>query len=169
MQEKQPVIIFPAIESLLAIGTENSLWPAEVQNNPVIKRQAKIRRNLFEKLDALFREIPRSTIEITEAIDSKRTNPETVAEIYDLLADFLRADTSHQRLVLYLPLELIPDRTWRPPSQKLVISIDRFISSYMHSWHELLKTNDVRANFSDGNILEPELSPDGQSMICKAA
>ncbi|MDP3696407.1 MAG: hypothetical protein Q8R55_00035, partial [Candidatus Taylorbacteria bacterium] len=169
MQGQRLVTIQPAIESLLAIGTENSFWPTELQNNPVIIARAGTRRNLFTKLDYLFRKIPQATIEITEAVDSGKTDPETIAEIYELLADFLDADPCHKRLILYLPFELIPNKTWKPPSDKLATSINRFVNSYMACWHELLKENDVRANFSDGNILEPELSPNGQNMVCKAA
>src|SRR5262249_30042621 len=45
----------------------------------------------------------------------------------------------------------------------------KFAEAYLACWHELLNQNDVRANFVDGNILEPELSPNGQVMVRKAA
>lgn len=169
MEGQQLITVPPAIELLLAISTENSLWPEELQDNPKIIAQAKMRRNLFEKLDKLFKQIPQATTEITQAIDLGKTDPKTVTEIYELLTDFLDADPYHKRLVLYLPLELLPNKTWQPLSNKLVKSINRFVGSYMMCWHELLKVNDVRANFIDGNILESELSPNGQSMVCKAA
>lgn len=169
MRKQQLVVIPPAIESLLAIDTENSLWPVELQKDPAIIAQTKMRRNLFAKLDALFRQIPRATTEVSEAVDSGEIDLEIVTEIYELLTGFLDADPRHKRLILYLPLELIPDRTWQPPSHELAVSTNRFIDSYMMRWHELLEENDVRANFSDGDILEPELSPRGPNMVCKAA
>ena len=171
MLTEKLVVVPPPIESLLDAGETNflwpSLWPEEIKTNPEVKAQAERRRNLFRKLDLLFRQIPQATLEITSAIDSEKVDPET--EIYNLMADFLNADPSHKRLVLYLPFELIPDKAWKPPSRKLAISIERFINSYVNCWRKLLKENSVRANFSDGDILEPELSPNGQVMVCKAA
>jgi len=169
VQKNKLIVVPPAVESLLAVGTGESMWPSIIQDNPEIRSQAEMRRILFKKLDLLFRQIPKATTEIAEAIDSGKINPETVAEIYELMADFLDADPYHRYLVLYLPFELLPNRTRQPLSDKFEASAHRLIRSYLACWHELLKENNVRANFSDGDILEPELSPNGQVMVCKAA
>ncbi len=141
------IITAPAIETLFT-RDEKSLWPKEILNNQTLVTQTALRQKLYSALTTLFEKTPHPT---TEIFDS---------ELFDLLADFLDADPHHRRLILYLPFELIPLRT--PQSE-------RFILSYLQHWRELLAESDVRANFVDGNILEPELAPHGQRMVKKAA
>ncbi len=167
--KKWYIIVPPATKSLLTTDNHDSLWPAEIRSNPTIIAQAKMRRNLFVKLDMIFKQIPCPTMEMSKAIDSGKVAWQTAAEAYKLLTDFLQADPDHHRLILYLPFELLPSKTWQPASTVLALAIKRFTACYFQCWHNLLKEYDVRANFSDGNILEPELSPHGQIMVCKAA
>ncbi|MDP2704474.1 MAG: nucleotidyltransferase domain-containing protein [bacterium] len=163
------IVAPPPIESLLAIGGEYSFWPKELLDSAEIKKHAGTRKKLSAKLEALFQNIPNASMEISEAIDSGSVKQEFAAELYELIADFLNGDPRHKRLVLYLPFELIPRRTWRPESRELAASLHRFVISYRRCWNDLLAENDVRANFVDGDILEPELSPNGQPMVRKAA
>lgn len=169
MRRREFILVPPAVESLLATGAEDSLWPEDLKNNPDIISQTGLRRNLYKKMDFLFRRIPQATMDISSAVDTRKIEPEIVAQIYGLLSDFLEADTGHKRLVLYLPFELIPDKTWRPQYHELADSVRRFIGSYTNAWNELLQEIDVRSNFSNGSILEPELGLGGQPMVCKAA
>lgn len=163
------IIVQPPIESLLTIRDEDSFWPKELRDDPEIKKQTERRERLYAKLGILFQKIPKADMEISEALDSGQVDPELITEIYELLAKFLKVDPHHKRLVLYLPFELLPKRTWKPRSPKLKTSLNRFTSAYMRCWRDLLMENDVRANFVDGNILEPELSPNGQPLVRKAA
>ena len=167
MQRQKLITVLPAIESLLAENGLKSLWPTEIKKNPVAVMHSEMRRNLLLKLGELFKQIP-TTTNIAEAVDSREINIKLVSETYELLANFLNIDPHHKRIVLYLPFELLPNKTWVPPPD-LVRPVDFFIHAYMTCWRELLKEISVRANFSNGNILEPELSPNGQIMVCKAA
>src|SRR3989338_981418 len=163
------VITPPPVESLLAQGIESSYWPRKVRENRELDKQVRLRRNLSLKLDALFRRLPRPTADVTLAVDSMEVNGNALAVLYESLAEFFESDKRNARLVLYLPFELLPALTWRPQLPGLAASIERFINAYMRCWKELLGETDVRANFADGNILEPELSPNGQKMVRKAA
>ncbi|OHB21680.1 MAG: hypothetical protein A2939_04820 [Parcubacteria group bacterium RIFCSPLOWO2_01_FULL_48_18] len=159
----------PAIESLLHIARESSFWPVEIRENPFIRVDARQRLDLFAKLDALFKQLPLVTAELTEAIDSGNVDPEFAAELYAMLADFLDSDSYNRRLVLYFPFELVPRKNWQSRSSRVAGAAEHFRASYMKCWRELLVEKDVRANFVDGDILETELSPSGQPVVCKAA
>lgn len=169
MPTRKLVVTSPPVESLLAAGKESSFWPKDILDNPEVVAQSETRRKLSAKLDDLFRWMPKPTTEITKAVDFGEIALEIAGEVYELLADFLEADQSHKRLILYLPFEFLPDKSWLMSSDKLADSARRFTEIYLKCWRELLKEIDVRANFSDGDILEPEISPGGQSMVCKAA
>lgn len=135
-----PVIALtaPPIETLLARNRE-SLWPKDVLHNPSLVCETSLRTRLLAFL--------------------RNEDTSNHMDVYLSLADFLDADPLHRRIVLYLPFELLPPHT--PEYQQ-------FISSYMRAWHVLLHDRDVRANFMDGNILEPELAPYGQPTVVKA-
>ena len=162
------VLIEPAMETLFARSKE-SLWPLEILDDPDLIVQAEMRQKLHAKLNTLFQQMSDPVTEVTVAVHMGEVRPRSIAELYDLLTAFLDVDPHHRRLVLYLPFELIPSKKWRPPFEKLRISSDRFVRSYMKHWRELLGETDVRANFADGNILEKELAPYGQPLVRKAA
>ena len=162
------VLIGPAMETLFA-RSKDSLWPSRILNDPEMVRQADMRQNLYAKLCAAFDHMPDPTTEVAEALETGAVEEDAVAELFEQLAVFLDADSRHSRLVLYLPFELIPPKSWGHKSDMFGISSDRFMRSYMRCWRELLEESDVRANFVDGNILESELAPDGQPLVRKAA
>ena len=163
------IIAPPPVESLLNQDMENSYWPGEIKENRELNKQIRLRRNLSLKLDELFSRLPRPTVDVTRAVDSMKISGNALTVLYESLTEFFENDKRNARLILYLPFELLPARTWKPQSPDLVASIERFISAYMRCWKELLEETDVKANFADGNILEPELSPNGQKMVRKAA
>ena len=160
-------LVRPAMETLFARSKE-SLWPETILNDPVLVQEASLRHSLYVALSAIFERVP-VTEELSAAVDRKLIATDEAARMYDLLAAFLDADKYHKRLVLYLPFELIPSADWQPESAELKASATRFMQSYVKRWRELLDDIDVRANFVDGNILEPELAPYGQPLVRKAA
>ncbi|MBI2030671.1 nucleotidyltransferase domain-containing protein [Candidatus Kaiserbacteria bacterium] len=162
------LLVAPAMESLFARNT-SSPWPSAILDHPVIVSQAGARKVFHEKLEELFRILPDPTVGIETAIDTGILAPQVAVEFFDLLAWFLGVDPLARRLVLYFPFELIPSRDWHPGHEHLRSSADRFVRAYMDQWRDLLEETDVRANFSDGNILEPELAPNGQPLVRKAA
>lgn len=168
MNNEKLVTAPPAVESLLDY-TKGSLWPPAIRSHSEIAAQARMRQDLLNSLNKLFAQVSKADTEISSALASNDTNSKTVAEAYETLADFLDDDPLHRRLVLYLPFELLPDAKWQPASPRLAGAVKQFSNTYLWRWRELLKEVDVRANFFDGNILEPELSPGGQNMVCKAA
>ncbi|MBI5733092.1 nucleotidyltransferase domain-containing protein [Candidatus Jorgensenbacteria bacterium] len=160
----------PPVESIMDMVNDGvSLWPISIITNRDIKSEITIRQNLLGKLTSLFKNIPNVTTSIVEAINSGKVDEEQAAGLYESLADFFDYDPEHARLILYFPFELIPPQTWELQNVKLAIAIRSFVTSYIRAWKTLLKENDVRANFVNGSILEPELSSDGQPMVRKAA
>ncbi|MBI5152984.1 MAG: nucleotidyltransferase domain-containing protein [Parcubacteria group bacterium] len=146
-ENSEVLLSAPPIETLFARDT-TSPWPEEILGDPDIIAQTRLRQQLHTFLTTLFETAPDPMIETPNI------------ELSALLADFLDKDPHHRRLILYLPFELIPTSTLRS---------EHFVASYMRCWRELLKESDVRANFVDGNILEPELAPYGQRVVNKAA
>lgn len=155
----------PAVETLLT-QDPTSAWPKNVLNHPELTAQVTLRNQLLEKLSAFFAQFSNPEVEVTSIIQDGVIPLSAVSEVYDLLARFLESDSYNKRLVLYFPFELLPSK-----SSGLILppAVTRFIEVYMKSWRILLEQTDVRANFADGNILEPELAPQGQPLVRKAA
>ncbi|MBI4120765.1 MAG: nucleotidyltransferase domain-containing protein, partial [Parcubacteria group bacterium] len=170
--QKEPstkiVMTAPAVETLFA-RDRGSPWPDIVFDDPNAVRQTEVRQALHTKLEEVFERIPNPTTDLLVAVEKRSVEPEAATELYDLLTAFLDADLHHARLVLYLPFEVLPSRSHLVTSPALKSASDRFARSYMRCWRTLLEVTDVRANFDDGNILEPELAPNGQPMVRKAA
>ncbi|MBI4118491.1 MAG: hypothetical protein HY455_03085 [Parcubacteria group bacterium] len=170
MAEPSPktVLIGPAVETLFARSVE-SPWPQDILNDPDLVLHSELRQKLCTALDTLYKQLPDSRMDIAAAIEMRIVGADAVAELYRLLTEFLDIDPNHRRLVLYLPFELLPHAGWNPASNLLRTSAKLFVDSYMRSWRELLEETHVRANFDDGNILEPALAPNGQPRVSKAA
>lgn len=159
----------PATESLMYRQKEHWLFSREIWHDQEFHKNVDMRQRLYDCMDSLFRGIPRAIMEITEAVDKKIVDSEQVANLYTLLADFLEADAYHARIILYLPFELLCNPLWQPASACAAKAITRFNNVYVKKWHDLLCQDDLRANFVDGDILEPELSNGPLVRVRKAA
>lgn len=166
---RKTVLIPPAVELLLNIDQINSLWPDQIKTNSQLRLQAKTRCDLAKQLDDLFSALPRADMDVLEAINRQLINVNDVAKMYERLSDFLEGEIVGNRLLLYLPFELIPDNAWSFESAELAQALKRFSEVYLEKWHELLSHHDLRANFVDGDILEPELRTGPLEKVCKAA
>lgn len=164
------ILIPPPVETLIgAVPDHFFMWPDPIRNDPEIRLQISLRQDLLKKLSDVLGRLPDATLEIAEAADAGIVDSETLADLFELLGTFLDADPFHRRMILYVPFELVPPRAWTPSDTRLACEKERFLESYVRNWEMLLREHDVRANFVDGDILEPELSPGGQPMVCKAA
>ncbi len=149
-------VIAPAVESLFDLDRDDSLWPDSIKQDENLTTQSLVRKKLFEKLDYLFKQISDPKMEISQAIDLGLIDHKSTAGLYFLLADFLEIDPLHERLLLYLPLELLPCRSWVHESNVLMLAQKRFVDTYMKCFCDLLSFCDAEANFIDGDILETE-------------
>ena len=149
-------VMAPAVESLLDLDRGDSLWPKWIKEDLQIKEQAALRKSLLTRLDILFEQVSSSEMEVTEAIDAGMVKLQDITELYWLLADFLEADPLHKRIILYLPLELLPHKSWCHESRVLMLAQKRFVETYMKCFCDLLSFCDAEANFIDGDILETE-------------
>lgn len=163
------VVVPPAQESLTSEYAQDSSWPKEILNHCQRRTEARIRQNLYKNINSLFSKISDVTMDIASAIDRGIVTSEHAATVYTLLADFLEADSYHGRMILYLPFELLCDQSWQPQSELLVTALARFNHIYIDRWHNLFTENDLRANFVDGDVLEPELHPEPMPRVRKAA
>ncbi len=162
----------PATSSLKFASSKSKhhLWPSRIYQNKNLVSQAKTRIRLLSLLKLFFEKIP-VTMEVEEALRSGVVNEENekyLVALYNSLADFLRADLRNPRLILYLPFEILPPKNLLTKNEKLRKASTRFFYVYRQCWEDMLEVYDVRANFIDGNIFEPELINADQEMICKA-
>ena len=71
-------------------------------------------------------------------------------DFYEALIQLLKNSES-ERILLYIPFHVLEQAPCA------------FRRTYMETWHKLLKVQDVRANFFDGDCLEVDARPNGES------
>ena len=168
-ETKRISVLRPAVESLISPDTENSLWPATVRNNDLLKEQAALRRELLSDLENIFKDIPQADTEIEKAYEAGHLEAARVQKTYEQLLTFLEADPYNERVLLYLPFELLPQKNWDSGSPEVNEAIEAFRNQYLSRWRELLQTHDLRANFNDGDVPEPEIRKGPLPEVSKAA
>ncbi len=144
----------PPAESLLHYADESS-WLIAVRQHATVVQEANMRLSLSKNLNTLYAHAPYADTDIKDIITGTISN-EQASDLYESLADFLE-DMANDRLILYLPFEMLPDHTWNPQSTALAHALKRFVHAYMKGWARLLSVSDVRANFIDGDVIEEEM------------
>jgi hypothetical protein len=159
------IFIAPASESLFYdLG---SVWPSELIRNEKLRLLTGQRLRLCENLDYLFNLLARPGFSLSRVVSDPNCDLERIINLYDGLSNFIKESDVNRRLMLYLPFEIIPERGIGGPDlfKKAVLN---FQATYFEAWFNLLFKSEFRANFSDGDIWEPELGYGQSEMICKA-
>lgn len=161
-------VIPPSVEMLFDPENPSSPWPESVRNNETLRQQAETRETLHTELAALYEHLPNAEMDARDGIASGLIDAHMLATTYESLSHFFEQDDANRRAALYLPFELLPT-TSTDGSAQLRQASERFASIYTKSWRELLSEHDVRANFVDGDIPEPELRTAPLPRVVKAA
>lgn len=159
------IFIAPAAESLFYGPV--SIWPSEFMRSEKLRLLTGQRLQLCENLDYLLSLLAWPGLSLSRVISNPNCDVERIINLYDGLSDFIKESEVNRRLVLYLPFEIIPERGIGGLDlfKKAVV---KFQSTYFDAWLLLLFKSEFRANFSDGDIWEPELGYGESEMICKA-
>src|SRR3989338_490059 len=161
-------VVSPPAESLLHNKDNSSAWPEGIKKNKELERNSRRRDVANKNLESLFTHIPLADMEIQTAIKTNLLEEKDVTATYESLSRLLE-DPSNDRLILYVPFELVPDQTWKPESKELREATQQFTRLYMEGWDRLLSVRDVRANFVDGDIPYRELRQAPLPRVVKAA
>lgn len=159
----------PVIESFLDPARAAEVWPPEFAGNKAFLEQVEARKTLLDNLNDVFNSLPRPDISIEDGVRQGQMTEEQAEKFYDSLSDLLESGQDYRRIILYLPFESLPDSKWRPSGEKLRQASSRFRQAYMKTWKSLLLTQDVRANFVDGDVLEVERREGDLPRVVKAA
>jgi hypothetical protein len=143
------------------------IWAVQVAEHPELLTQVAERAKQSRAIDLVLEQLSaRETIEFVVANEIVTERQAEAA--YTALASLLR-DPDYERLALYVPFELLPAAMWQPNDEYLQQAITEFKSAYMQAWEHLLYTEDVRANFVDGDVLETPLRVEDVPRVVKAA
>jgi len=166
---EKPVLKPPAVELFSDPKRTAEFWPTEIANDPEFLSQLESRKELNDRLDAAIAHLPQPDVSLDEAVAKKMITEEQAADLYASLSSLLEDGPDYRRIVLYLPFEFLPSELEQPGSEDLERSADRFRTAYMSAWRGLLRTQDVRANFVDGNVLDFKSRTGDLPRVVKAA
>ncbi|OHA63086.1 MAG: hypothetical protein A2842_02620 [Candidatus Wildermuthbacteria bacterium RIFCSPHIGHO2_01_FULL_48_25] len=156
------------VESFFSLAKAAELWDETTLGNKTFREQITERAELNRRLQNVLDSLPRPDIPLETAIDQGHLTEEQAAGLYSSLSGLL-SERDYRRLVLYFPFELMPKKAWRAPGEKLKQAVEQFRHAYMEAWKSLLSAHDVRANFTDGDVLEIELRESDLPRVVKAA
>jgi len=159
----------PAVETLLDPAKAIETWPESITTNEAFLEQTAERRELKEILDDVFKCLPQPDMSFEDAVSQRFITEEQVKKVYSSLSRLFDSGQGYERMALYLPFELLPGKDWNPATEELQQASSRFKNSYMDAWKTLLSQHDVRANFVDGDVLEPEHRKSDLPRVVKAA
>lgn len=150
--------LLPLSVELYQVGSKNRIsLPGEISQNAELQRQSELRRNLHTESERIFSALSKPGQSLTTEVLANRIPEDTTTAYWNTLTDFLKEDQNHARLLLYLPFEVLPDMTELPLESPLYTAASSFADTYRSEWIRLLHESEPRANFVDGDILEPGL------------
>ena len=161
------VSALPAIEAFLDLSLAYQTWPELVGKNSQLRRQIRARERLSQTLNDVISALPSAAMSLQEAVESHILTQTLVALLYEKLTS-LQSSSEYRRVILYTPLEFIPDSNWVPRSRRLQNAIQAYRESFISAWYKLLQTADVRANFVDGDVLDVESRTGDLPRVIKA-
>ena len=163
------IVIPGASELLLNMDTKNNPWPKDILIDEHISTERTLRKKLSRTLEIIFASVPFAQMNLLTALEQKLVPVELVINLFNRLSQLLEMDTYTKQLILYIPFELIPEKTWVEQYPILESSINLFKKTYVKKWYELLNQKVPRANFVDGDVLETGIYDQGLPFVVKAA
>lgn len=161
----QVSVLAPPSEFVWDIQTAAKIWPELSQTRGFLEQIHDHQQNVA-KINLVDDKLLKDN-QLTDAIAEKIVSETEAIDFFDALSNII-SDEDYSRLILYLPFEFIPDNQKKFSNQKLTSSINQFRDKYLQAWKKLLKVNDIRANFVDGNVVESRLRKNDPPRICKA-
>ncbi len=127
-----------------------------------IEHHARRANTITSCIDALPKEMG-----LVEAVKQGAVDAALAREAYDSLSELL-SNPETQRIALYIPFELLSGVNG-VDDDTLSAAANNFSQTYMDAWWSLLRVEDVRANFVDGDVLEEHLRSGDVPRVVKAA
>lgn len=166
-QQPRTIVVVSAREALQDVDTATVAWADISETSPEFSQQIAERLQQRTDIQKLLDGLP-TTTPIDVALANGDITTRQVEAAYAALSAIL-SDSDYERLVLYLPFELLPSPSWQPHDDYLLQEIEKFKSAYLRAWQHLLNIEDVRANFVDGDVLETHLRVADVPRVVKAA
>jgi adenylosuccinate synthase len=127
---------------------ENPEWANEKLVSEAIRR-----RKLFDLLESIYTHVLDGEMPLSQACAEGSITSEEIEELYHELTLFFGDDVNHSRLLLYLPEQLLPNM-----AKDLISDTEQqWARACREAWFRLMFEREPRANFTDGDILEPVL------------
>lgn len=154
-EKESPISIQPpAVESLLQYNDPKNPWSESIRSNQELQEAARIRLEASVAMRSYSTLVPDVTKDVNEALQEGTLTEETLQVLYEKLTALLESDPYNNRIVLYLPFEILPRSTTIHTNNECGAAANRFRFSYLNAWRSLLHIHDLRPNFVDGDIPE---------------
>jgi hypothetical protein len=165
MQNARAPYAKPAVEKLLDHELADATWPT-LSGLPGFRLQLGAQRFALESFRSTMARLPVGT-SLAPAVESGSLDVGSASALYWGLTEYLEREPAHSRLALFLPFELTTPVS-PEVSAELAEADRRFQRAYRNAFERLLREHEVRANFTDGDVLEAELRDGDHPRVVKA-
>jgi len=119
----------------------------------LLTKQVAERQALISCVNQFIDKLPSPQMDIDDAVDQDYVTPHEVADFYLGLTRFLR-DPQAAHIVLYMPFEWLPTSLSQTPDDddELAVISAEFREAYVETWWSLLREQEVRAHYDDGDM-----------------
>lgn len=155
----------PAGESLLDPASRDRTWSRALTNDPDFQEQTDLLRQVHDAVLTVCEVVPLH-LSLQAAVNEGIIDPAAATTFFDSLSTLMSFDPAYERIILYIPFEFLRVESDEPALQA---AVTRFRDQYHEAWQRQLTVLDVRANFVDGDVLEPELRIGDYPRVVKAA
>ncbi len=144
-------VAMPLSEVLRSAKAAAEIWTDEIGE---LASQIERRAEIAEKIEG-YLAMEQAGLSETELKEKRAEYFEAVSKLLD--------DPEYERIALFLPFE-----SWSEAEEESQAA-DRFRTSLISAWQDLLFTRDVRANFVDGDVIEVGARREDPERVVKAA
>jgi len=155
----------PGVEKLLDRDLTSLTWPT-IATRPEFVAQLRAQRFALHAFATAVRHLPIGVSPI-QAVASDLLSEAEATALYDGLTEYLTREPVHGRLALFLPFELLTPAP-AGTATELVARSEEFQRAFRRAWEKQLHQHEVRANFTDGDVLEAELRDGDHPRVVKA-
>lgn len=160
-------IIPSTTEALINMSSYTEFIPEDILNNPKLESEIRTRKKLSLEFSNVIKKINRS--DLYTALENKTISEKEILDLFTLLNELLKQDDLNKYIVLYLPFEILPRKNIETENEELRNITEKLISSLNEAWFKLLHVHNLRVDFTDGDVPEPEYRDGPLEKVVKVA
>lgn len=166
-QTATPTHLLPPVEKLLDQKVRAGFWTTEITGHSEFSAQLQNQHDVLQAFRRVMSNLP-TGVNLPNAVAAGQVKAQDAIALYQGLTEYIEREPGHERIVLFLPFALTAPMDASVVSPELAEASRRFQHAYRTAFEHQLMQHEVRANFTNGDVLESELRTSDHARVVKA-